>query len=200
MILSKRERTIVLLTGAVLALFLADRFFLTPVLARKARIDAESADCTLQLQKAESLFAQKKRLVPRWREMTDSGLGTGAMAAESRLLHAIRDWAQEAQLNLSSVKHERTEMEKQFQKITWRATGTGSMAAVSRFLHSIQEAALPVRIADLQIGSRQEGGDSLSIQVGVSTLCMPAKAEKEKAEREKASTPNGKVAAREEKP
>jgi len=200
MILSKRERTIVVVTGAVLAIFLADRFFLTPVLARKAQIDTEAEDCSSKEKKAKRLFDLKEALMPRWQEMTDSGLGTGAMAAESRLLHAFRDWAQEAQLNLSSVKHERTEMEKQFQKITWRATGTGSMAAVSRFLHSIQEATLPMRIADLQIGSRQEGGDSLSIQVGVSTLCMPAKAEKEKAEKERAPAPNGKVAAREEKP
>jgi hypothetical protein len=197
MILSKRERTIVIVTGAVLAIFLADRFFLTPVLVRKGQIDAESEECDSQTEKANDLFKLKKKLMPRWREMTDAGLGTGAMAAESRLLHAIRDWAQEAQLNLASVKHERTEMEKQFQKITWRATGTGSMAAVSRFLYRIQEATIPVRIADLQIGSRQEGGDSLSIQVGVSTLCMPTKGEKEKAEKAPASS--GKVAAREEK-
>jgi len=177
MILSKRERTIVMLSVAVLAIFLADRFILTPILDRRDQIDAETGECLLQLQKADSLFAQKKRLAPRWRQMTDSGLGTGAAAAESRLLHSIRDWAQETQLNLSSVKHERTEMERQFQKITWRAAGAGSMEAVSRFLYGIQEATLPVRISDLQIGSRQDGADSLSVQVGVSTLCMPGRGE-----------------------
>ncbi len=181
MILSKRERTIVILTAAVLAIFLADRFVLSPVLNRRARVEADTSDTLVLLLKADGLFAQKKRLAPRWREMTDSGLGTGAAAAESRLLHAIRDWAQEADLNLSSVKHERTEMERQFQKITWRASGTGSMTAVSRFLYRVQEASLPVRISDLQIGARQEGSDSLAIQVGVSTLCMVAKAEKKDA-------------------
>src|SRR5882672_11694537 len=135
MILSKRERTIVVVTTAVLPLFLADRFFLSPILGRRERIETETAELVLERQKAESLFKQKRQLAPRWREMTDSGLGTGAEAAESRMLHAIRDWAQEAELNLASVKHERTEMERQFQKITWRAAASGSMAAVSRFLY-----------------------------------------------------------------
>ncbi len=195
MILSKRERTIVGLTVAVLALLLADRFLLSPVLDRRARIDAETGECRIELQKADGLFAQKRRLVPRWREMTDSGLGTGAPAAESRMLHAIRDWAQEAELNLSSVKHERTELERQFQKITWRAAGTGSMAAVSRFLFRIEESPLAVRISDLQVGARQEGSDALAIQVGISTLCMTARPEQEKPPVEE-----GKGPAREEKP
>src|ERR1041385_2664506 len=169
MVITKRERTIVVVTGAVLALFLADHFVLSPLLERRARIDAESAQCLLDQQKADGLFAQRRKLAPRWREMTESGLGAGAGAAESRFLHAIRDWAQEADLSLASVKLERTEMERQFQKITWRAAGTGTMAAVSRFLWRIQEASLPVRIADLQVGARQEGSDSLTIQVGVST-------------------------------
>jgi hypothetical protein len=178
MILSKRERTIVVVTTAVLPLFLADRFFLSPILSRRERIETETGELVLERQKAESLFKQKRQLAPRWREMTDSGLGTGAEAAESRMLHAIRDWAQEAELNLASVKHERTEMERQFQKITWRAAASGSMAAVSRFLYRVQEASLPVRISDLVVAARQEGSDSLSIQVGISTLCMTARTEK----------------------
>jgi hypothetical protein len=195
MILSSRERTIVFLTFSVLALFLADRFFLTPVLDRRAKSELESKDLDNQEDKANNIIGQRKRLIPRWREMTDSGLGTGAGDAEIRLLNAIQEWAQEAELNLASVKHERTENEKQFQKITWRAAGTGTMTAVSRFLFRIQDSTMPVRISDLQVGSRQEAGESLSIQVGVSTLCMAAKAESDKAPAEV-----GKAPVREEKP
>jgi hypothetical protein len=180
MILSKRERTIIGVTLSVLGLFLADRFFLSPILERRTRIEQETGDCELEMGKATALFAQRKRLLPRWKEMTDSGLGSGAGAAESQLLHTIRDLAQEADLTLASVKHERTEMERQFQKTSWRAAGSGTMAAVSRFLFRIQEAAIPVRIADLQLSARQEGTDALALQVGISILSTAPRPEKEK--------------------
>lgn len=181
MVLSKRERTIARVAAAVLGLLLADRLFLTPQLERRSQIDAEVSNCLVELQRSNSVLAQKRRLLPRWREMADSGLGTGAGSAESRFLHSIRDWAQESDLNLTSVKLERSELDRGFQKITWRASGTGNMGAVSAFLWRVQEASLPVRILDVQITSRQDGADSLTLQVGVSTLC---RAEKEEAKAE----------------
>lgn len=171
MVLSKRERTIAWVAAAVLGLLAADRFFLTPELERRSEIEAETANVLVELERSTSVLAGKRRLLPRWREMADSGLGAGAGSAESRFLHAIRDWAQESDLNLTSVKLERSEAERQFQKISWRASGTGTMAAVSAFLWRIQESSLPVRISDVQITARQDGVDSLSLQVGVSTLC-----------------------------
>ena len=194
MILSKRERTIVGLTTAVLVLLLADQFALTPLLSRRDRIEQDLAAVVRDLDKGEALLRQKRKLMPRWREMTESGLGASASDAESRLLRAIRDWAQESELTLSSVKYERTETERQFQKITWRAAGTGTMASVSRFLYRAQEASLPVRISDVQVSARQEGTDSLAIQVGIATLSSPAASEKERAASEPPRT-----ASREEK-
>ena len=72
-------------------------------LDRQTRVEDDIAIGLQAIDKAEGLFAQKRRLMPRFREMTESGLGSGAATAESRLLNALRDWAQEADLTVYRV-------------------------------------------------------------------------------------------------
>lgn len=177
MALTKRERTISLVVAGALAIFLLDQYALTPMLSRGSQIETESRECQLQDKKAQQLFVKNRKLGGKWSEMNAAGLGSDASTAESRLLHSIRDWAQDSGLNLASVKPERSEPERQFQKITFRASGTGPMSAVSKFLWQVETAKIPVRIADLQLSSRKEGMDDLSLQLSVSTLCLAQKPE-----------------------
>jgi hypothetical protein len=94
----------------------------------------------------------------------------------------VQRWAQESGITLSSLKPDRPESEKQFQKITIRATGSASMQSIARFLNRIQTSPKPLRISDIQITSHKEGTDELAIHIGVSTLFLapevpkPAKA------------------------
>ena len=177
MILSKRERYISGATVLVLGALVLDRYALTPLFERRAQLESETSECQSQLERAVKLFKKNGQLSKKWGGMTAAGLGSDASAAESRLLHAVRDLAQESGLSLSSVKPERSELERQFRRITFRATGTGPMLAVSKFLWRVETATLPVRIADLQVNSRKDGADDLSIQLGISTLYIDMKTE-----------------------
>ena len=47
------------------------------------------------------------------------------------------------------------------------------MRAVARFLWEMESADLPLRIHDVQLGSRTEGRDDLSVQLHFSTLYAP---------------------------
>jgi hypothetical protein len=172
--LSSRERWILMGAGAALLIYVADTYALGPLIENRDRIDNETADCLLQLDRAASLFNRQRHLKRRWSEVTRNSMKAEPSAAESQLLHALRDWAQDAGLTLSSVKPEQTEEEKLFRKITFRAVGSGSMRAVSKFLWRIETCTIPARILDLQVAARKEGTDDLSIQLGVSTLALIA--------------------------
>ena len=121
-----------------------------------------------------SLFKRGKLVVGRWREMSNKGLTDDPAEAESQALHAVRDWSEETGLALSSVKPERLGGGDGVRQITFRAAGTGTMRAVGRFLWQMESADIPLRIHDLQLGSRTEGRDALSLQLRFSTLYAPA--------------------------
>ncbi|HEV8608231.1 MAG TPA: GspMb/PilO family protein [Tepidisphaeraceae bacterium] len=178
MILSRRERYIVIGAVTVVGLLALDRIFLTPLIDRRQVINAQMRLASEEMERADRLFANRIRLNRKWAEMSGSALKIDGSTAESQIIRAVGDWALEAGLNLSSVKPERAEKEKQFQKITFRANATGNMAAVSKFLWRLQTSKVPIRVIDLSITTRRDGVDDLSLDLGISTLYLPPEATK----------------------
>ena len=180
MVLSKRERYIAIATVAAVGILALDRFALDPLVAAKTRLDTQVAKCQQNFDKARRLFANSRRKGHLWAEMQNNGLRRrDAAEAESQVLNSIREWAQDAGMSLSSVKPERTEKEKDFAKSTFRATGIGGMSQISRFIWHLETATIPLRVSDVQINSRKEGTDDLTVQLGISTIYLPHEAEKD---------------------
>jgi hypothetical protein len=178
MILSKRERYIAMLLLAGLGFLALYSYGFRPLWDQRNKLKNEILLSSVQVQKANELFAHARESRGQWEQMQGRGLKSDASSAESQLLHAASDWAQDARLSQLSIKQERNEQDQQFQKITYRATGWGNMAAVSRFLWRIETASAPVRLADVQIASRKDGTDDLSVQLGLSVLYLRAESPK----------------------
>jgi len=172
MTINKRERTIGIVAGAVVGLLLLDQVLITPLLARWTDADDKIELATMDRNSAEDLIFASERANGQWSRMIGTQLHRDASEAESQVLNSVREWAQEAGMNLSSVKPERTEKEKDFFKITFRATGSGGMAQVGRFLWRLETAPLPIRVSELTLRSRQENTDNLSVNLNVSTLSI----------------------------
>ena len=170
MILSKRERYILIAVVVVVGIFVLDKVALTPLLERRKALDTETSALNVELIRAGELRDNRKTLEQKWKAMALAGLKTDASAAESMMLRSVSDWAQESRLTLSSMKQDRTEADKQFQKVVFRATATGNMESMTRFLYRVRNATIPVRVTELQLSSRKDGTDDLTMQIGLTTI------------------------------
>lgn len=170
MVLTKRERYVFLATAAVVVLLGADRLVLSPLLSQRAQSRRQLESRQEQLTAAQRLLDSNRQLQPRWKAMQPT-LKAGPAEAESQILHAVRNAAQESGLEMTLVRPERLTETGRMPQFTFQAVGTGSMARVSRFLWNLQMTEVPVRVTELQISSRREGADDLSVEVRFSTLC-----------------------------
>ena len=157
----------------VVGILALDRLFLTPLIERRQVTDAQMRLATGEMERADGLMTNRSRVNRKWNEMSGSSLKTDGATAESQVIRAVNDWAQEAGLNVSSVKPERAEKEKQFVKITFRANATGNMASISKFMWRLQTSKVPIRVTDVSITTRRDGADDLSLDLGISTIYLP---------------------------
>ena len=178
MVLSKREKYIAFGTAAAVVILTLDQIVLTPYFARRASIQAEQQQVIGDIDKANDLFARERKLRAVWADMQKGGLKIDPSEAESQALQAVLDWAKSAEVELAALKPERSTQEKSFQVIRFHVTGTGPMASIARLLWSVETAKVPVRVNDIQVASRREGTDDLSVQLSVSTLCLVPDADK----------------------
>jgi hypothetical protein len=173
MVFTRREKAIIAATLAALCLLVLDFYVLTPLLKERDAVGANRERQLAELAKAKSLLERRRLLGRKWHAMFVGGTKRDPAEAEGQLLRALRDWSAEGGVRLSSLRPERSAEKSELPEIIVHAAGTGSMAAVSRLLSRIEAAQIPVKVRMLQLGSRKDGTDDLSLHLKVSTLYAP---------------------------
>lgn len=171
MVLSKRERLILIVAIVAVAMLVADKFVVGPMSARRGEMKTHKLELQAELENAQLLFSRQKLMERKWKMLLSDGLKNDA-EAESKIARALDEWSKDARLTLSSVKPERVASDKGLKEMTFVVAGMGSLEAVSRFLWQIETSPMPIKAKDMQIGSTNETGQSMSIQLRLSALSL----------------------------
>jgi Tfp pilus assembly protein PilO len=171
MVLSKRERMILIAAIAAVAMLIGDKFIIGPISKRREEIKTQKLDLQTQLENAQILFSRRKLMERKWKTLLSDGLRNDA-EAESKIARALDEWSKDAMLTLSSVKPERVASDKGLKEMTFVVAGMGTLESVSRFLWQIETTPMPIKVKDMQIGSTNETGQSMSLQLRLSALCL----------------------------
>ena len=169
--LTKRERIIAILAVAAVGFLVANKFLVGPVTGKLQELETQKSQLRIELDEAQNLFRKRRVLEKRWKTALSEGL-QNEVEAEIKVGRAINEWSNEARLTLSSVKPERVASDKGLKEMTFVVVGTGSLDAVTQFLWKIETATLPIKVKDMQLGSSNESGQSMSVQLRLSALCL----------------------------
>ena len=171
--ISNREHVILAIAAMLVGVFVLDRLVLTPAwqwrqeLADRRVVMAHDVSAAAALIKNHALFER------HWSSMTREGLSSTISDTEGIAYHAVRDWAHASGLNLLAINPERVNDDSTLPIVVFRATGTGPMRAVAAFLKKLDETSIALRIEQLQIISRRDGQDDLTLELRLSTILDP---------------------------
>ena len=167
---SSRERIIFIVAGVTIGAFALDSALVSPLFARLSDAEQRGRLAQAEIDRGEGLGQNRNRAARVWKDLTAGTLKADRSAAESQLLNGVRVWAQQAGVNLVSLKPEGRDAEEGFGRIDVRAQASGTMASLSKFLYLAEASQIPVRLADMTLNSRKDGEDDLALQVGLSTI------------------------------
>jgi len=171
--LSKRERIMAITAVVVVGFLVLNKFLIGPVAGKLQQFETQKNQLLVELSEAQNLFRKRRALEREWKTALSEGL-RNEVEAESKVGRALNEWSEEASLTLSSVKPERVASEKGLKEMTFVVVGTGTLDAVTRFLWQIETAPMPIKVKDMQLGSSNESGQSMSVQLRLSALCLGA--------------------------
>lgn len=183
MVLNRREKIIAATLGGVMLLFAADRYAITPYLDARSRVAQDTEVATNRLETAERLFSNRRRVEQAWRELQAAGIKSDAAAAENLSLHDLRDWAQNAGIQVQALKTDRDIRSGDFRQIRLQVSGTTGASGLAQLLQSIETSRYPLRINEFRVNSRKEGTDDLAFSMTVSALAYSPPTETKPAPR-----------------
>ncbi len=186
MVLSKRERIILIVTLACVGLLVVSKFVVDPIQARLEEMEAERSRLHEELEEARFLLANQGAMQRKWKALVSDGLRNDA-EAESKVLTALREWSNAAGLAVSSIKPDRIASDKGLQEMIFTVAGKGTLESVSRFLWQIETAALPVKVRDIQLGTGSESEGTMSLQLHLSALYLGTQEKSSDAQRTEVS-------------
>ena len=186
MVLSRRERMILIAAVVAVVMLVADKFVVRPISAQREEVKTRKLQLKTQLDSAQILFTRRRLMERQWKTSLTKELRDDA-EAESTIARALDGWSKDARLTLSSVKPERVASDKGLKEMTFVVAGTGALEAVARFLWQIETSKLPIKVKDMQLGSTNESGQNMSLQLRLSALCLGT--EREPSEKQQPQEP-----------
>ncbi len=173
--IKSREHLLAIAAIAIVALLVGDRLVLTPLTqAWKAR-SARVVSLQKSIQKGALLLDREQTIRERWSMMETNTLPATVSAAENSVLKAVDRWAQASRISFTSIKPQWKEPSPEFKTLECRADAFGNLSSVARFLHELETDPLALKIEEIEITSRDNEGQQLSLAVRFSGLLLTEK-------------------------
>jgi len=175
MVLSKRERYIVIAVGVAGLALILDKVVLGRLWDQVIETTSQKDALQKKMNDAAETMKLSQRMAPRWDEMVRTGMKSDPADAEGQVVQAVHNWASESRFTIQMIKADRPPPARDafLGEIAFTVAGNGSMSAVANLLWRMQYALIPLRITEIQVVSTKEATDNLSATVRLSTVYLP---------------------------
>lgn len=168
---SKRQRLLVIVTGAGLALLILDRILFTPLTDLWQAHAAEIVTLQKSVAEGRGLIAREAQLNRVWKEMETNALAKEPAQAEQDVLSAFDRWGRANSIELASIRPQwKRGTTDRYSLLECRVDATGSLPALSRFLYEVERSPLALRVDSVEVTARDDGGRALTLGLVVSGL------------------------------
>jgi len=157
--------------GAV-ALFAGDRLLITPLTGLWKSHASRIAELRGNIAQGTSLLTREQSIRDRWDGIRKSALPTDASAAESKVLTAVERWTKDSGITFTSIKPQWKQNADDYTTLECRVDATGDMESIARFIFELERDPLALRVEDLEISSRDDNGQQLSMGVRFTALVL----------------------------
>jgi len=170
--IKNRQRILVIGAAAGLALLIADKVVITPLIAGWKQRSTRIAELKKSVNQGDLLIGRDGQIRERWDSMRTNTLPDDVSLAENEVLKAFERWSQDSRISVSSIKPQWKRVGDDFMTLECRADAFGSMQAVARFLYNVEKDPLALKVESVEITSRDNDGQQLSFALQVSGLLL----------------------------
>jgi hypothetical protein len=180
-VLSKRERYVVIGTTLAIGLFVLDKMILGPVFDYRKQITTAVEDAQKKLEDNKRMFIMQGRSEKLWNQMvTTGGLKADQPTADQQLQVKMHDWIVESGLEEVQTKPEKVTEIGGFKTSAHQWTVAGRTRALAQLLWRLETSPIPVKVTGVDVKPKHEGIDDLTVQINVSTLFLNPDGDKTK--------------------
>ncbi|MBI5381669.1 MAG: hypothetical protein HZA31_07200 [Opitutae bacterium] len=169
--LPHRQRWLVILAGAAVLLLVLDSIVFTPLAKYWKDRSTEIVSLQKQIANGRSMIERAQHTEGLWKEMQAGALPKDPAQAEQEVISAFDRWGQANGVTLGSIKPQwKRGANARYSLLECRIDATGTLANLTRFLYEVEKSPLALRIDSVELATRDDYGQKLSLGLLISGL------------------------------
>ena len=170
--MDKRQQALFIVAIAALALWLGEKLLWQPLTASWNERAERIRKLKKSIDDGEVVLKREKFIRADWDHRRTNTLAGVTTEAESQVLKAFERWSQDSRISITSVKPQLKRNADDFQTLECRVDAFGNLAALTRFLYEVEKDPLAFKIDSVEISSRDNEGQQLTLGLQVSGLLL----------------------------
>lgn len=170
--IQNRQQFLTVAAAGAAILFFADMLVIGPAgdwwSARSRRIAA----LRKQVDEGNALLRREAGVRARWESMRTNTLPADPSLAEQGLLNEFNAWSRASGAEVTDTIPQWRNDSEEHSTLTCRVEASGNLSSLGEFLYRIENSPLGVRVASVQIGTRDKTGQKLNLGLQVSGLTL----------------------------
>jgi Tfp pilus assembly protein PilO len=175
--IENRQKLLVVLTIAVVALFLADRLVFEPLAGWWKTRQTRIAQLRQQVAGGKLLIQREAALRAHWDQMRTNTLPANPSVAEQQVLKAFDGWAQESGVSINGITPQwKSDSDQDYATLDCRVEAAGALGTLTRFLYDVEKDPMALRLESLDLSAHDDAGQQLTLDLQVSGLALKSQA------------------------
>ena len=176
MTLNNRQQLLGIVAAAAVALLAGDRFVVTPLIRTWKARAAEIAQTRKSVEQGTQLLERDNIIRSRWQEMRTNMLSGEVSVAENQVFRAFERWSQDSRIGINGIRPQWKQAADDYATLECRVDASGSLNEITRFLYEIEKDPLGLKLDVVEITTRDDRGQQLTLALQVSgvQLTTPA--------------------------
>ena len=169
--IQNRQQWLAVVAIGIVAYFAVDKLLFTPLWKSWNERQTQVADLRKKISQGALLLQREQSTLRRWEDMSKNTLPNDLSVAEQRLLLAFDFWARESRISVTSIAPQKKEAD-DYTSLECRVDAFGSLATVTRFLYNIEKDPMGLKMESVEISSRDNEGQQISLGLQLSGLIL----------------------------
>jgi Tfp pilus assembly protein PilO len=170
--MNKRQQLLAIIAIAVVAIWAGDKLIFTPLTQLWKQRRIQIADLRKSVTQGSLLLDRKRSIRARWDIMRTNTLPTENSRAEDQVLKSFDRWSQDSRISVTSIKPQWKHNADDYVTLECRVDAFGSLPNITRFLYDVEKDAMALKVDSVEITTRDNDGQQLSLALQVSGLVL----------------------------
>lgn len=170
--IQNRQQLLVVVTIAMIGLYVGVNFVLTPLQGWWTTRSHQIRDLKDKVNEGQAMIKREAGIRGHWADMQTNALPVNSAAAEAKLLGAVDTWSRDCGVEISSVTPQWKEDDTNYMTLNCHVETAGDINSLSRFLYYLEKGPMMLRVDTIQLGAHDNTGQQLTMGLDLDGLVL----------------------------